>query len=1010
MSYSILSVSTGCLALSLIVGCAGGGGDGLGTPIRTGEGDGFLVDPHKSGSPEPPQLLEITFGRLVDVHDVDDQNRVSALPVNRDFVINENLLTDGIDYTLETNPLTQGSRLIIHRTEGAEEVGNRGTYKDLLKRAERNLPNILPKGENDAGPFSLIARNACLILRFDDLLDDDESASQFLQEMLRLSTSGPAPRPLEGRVIFDSNHGAEIAGEFHSTRVLIDLTISEVEALDMQQSLGLNPLGLPESDNAIPGANIVLKIPTRQVIGLQSRVLRGLGGAALDISSHGPADFQSPTQDVVRAMRSGNETNINAGFLLDLRAPEIVGTWPSQVVTAEETDNGEVLLALRFSSRCARDTRIGDTIGVGNRLLEVISVSEVDALGQVRDLRVRVLGAAPAPAQALLGGARYQTTYSGDEAVPELCWIVVSPQPSGPERNVVDPDSLFELTFTEAMEPTQLGPLEGFQVLRGPDTGEVKPRAIVVGRVAAAPDLRSFRYTSVTSLDASRPQHRVVLSDYTDLSGNRLIARPDSIPFLVASNAAPTESRGIVMRFEKPDEVGPEGSHDLRGQFFFEQEEGGIRPRAVSFTSANADPSNPVPSIMTPSPSSPITPLSNLGSKLQTVWRYADFGWSVRDETKYNIDVVGLNWAPADGQVISDFFDRLEIRLSHSERLPDEALNPGLLPQYRNSGLTAFRFTDNSLDPQKVVHHKDLGYRINPARIFQTSTGLRLMPWPLNRGSGPLVTYTWRDTTLLDVGGNAGPGVPMAIEVNEPLLLEPGEAGSVAPRREVPSFGLPLLMEFRCFPDSTALAQNSFAVSLATNASSRPNFRVYSTGGTNTSNMIVNVEPEFENRPLGGFNPNSSPPGKRTGSGDNTFYIGQLDYVVRVSRVHTAWFDTRSGDPDYLDPVLEPSLQPEGTEIQIEYRGANSFQLLDEPFDARFLDPYGELDTGVVQFHDESAEWQSSIDAIDGARYLQMRISFTANVETGQIPRITALGIPFERKGGSLKLEPKRLR
>jgi hypothetical protein len=35
------------------------------------------------------------------------------------------------------------------------------------------------------------------------------------------------------------------------------------------------------------------------------------------------------------------------------------------------------------------------------------------------------------------------------------------------------------------------------------------------------------------------------------------------------------------------------------------------------------------------------TPLSPLGSKLQALWRYCDLGFSVRDETKYDVDVVG---------------------------------------------------------------------------------------------------------------------------------------------------------------------------------------------------------------------------------------------------------------------------------------------------------------------------------------------------------------------------------
>ena len=146
---------------------------------------------------------------------------------------------------------------------------------------------------------------------------------------------------------------------------------------------------------------------------------------------------------------------------------------------------------------------------------------------------------------------------------------------------------------------------------------------------------------------------------------------------------------------------------------------------------------------------------------------------------------------------------------------------------------------------------------------------------------------------------------------------------------------------------------------------------------------------------MGGFNPLSSPPGRRTRRGDNSFYIGQMDYVVRVSRVHSAWIDTRTRAPDFLDPVQEPANQPPGTDITIEYRGATDFTLTNEPFDARFLDPYGELAGGVVRFHEDSSEWNADIDSVDGARYVQLRITFQGNIETGEIPRLTAFGIPF---------------
>ena len=69
----------------------------------------------------------------------------------------------------------------------------------------------------------------------------------------------------------------------------------------------------------------------------------------------------------------------------------------------------------------------------------------------------------------------------------------------------------------------------------------------------------------------------------------------------------------------------------------------------IAFASAAADRIHPVPGIMVPFTPGVQTPLSPLGSKMQAVWRYADFGWQVLDETLYNLDIVGLNWSPIGG-------------------------------------------------------------------------------------------------------------------------------------------------------------------------------------------------------------------------------------------------------------------------------------------------------------------------------------------------------------------------
>ena len=108
---------------------------------------------------------------------------------------------------------------------------------------------------------------------------------------------------------------------------------------------------------------------------------------------------------------------------------------------------------------------------------------------------------------------------------------------------------------------------------------------------------------------------------------------------------------------------------------------------------------------------------------------------------------------------------------------------------------------------------------------------------------------------------------------------------------QVRADALPMMMEFKCFPDAGSVGLNAFDISLAANSSSKPYFRAFSTGGINTQGNTVLVLPDTEEEANGGFNPGSNPPGQKTFGLDNTFYIGAADFVTRISRVHSVWFE-----------------------------------------------------------------------------------------------------------------------
>ena len=983
------------------------------------EGAGFYFeDEHRSGTASRLHLVELAWGRLVDVHALDENGAVRPEPVLRDFVVNENVQTDSERYWLQVSPITQKVRLVIRRAFPSPVTGDE--FVALLARAAEGLPGVVPKSlsPSESAPFSFIARNAVLVLRFDDLLGDDERAVLDLTQTVRLQTGYPPALPMDARILFDPNHGG-IAGErFHSTRVLIDLTVSEAEALDSPVALALNSVGLPRSERTSDRPNVALRLPTQTQPGSgQFVLLRNLRGSPLDVQGNGPLDEHSPTRDVLRALRGGNDVDTNNGFLLDLEPPRAVGNWPCRVLGARalSADGFAWSLDLQFVTVCRKAPFPGDILAVGETLFEVDQPGGApDAQGRTEDVRARVLNVAPPRSSSqLLGGASYESLYRAGLSVNEGCWARFSPEARIYPNQEVPAEAHTSLRFSEPMDSTSALPFETILHVRGGRGTPPSPGNLVVGAFHPSPDLREFTFVPAAPFahagEGAVYHVRVVPSGgITDLAGNELQEELPAIEFTIDAASPPQRNASLVLRFDSTDELEPIGAPDLRGQFTYDFATGTVRPRPVVFASQFVDSSLPVLSIMTPFLPGVATPLSPLGSKLQTVWRYADMGWSIRDETKYNLDVVGACWSPARGHVLSDFFERFEVRLAHSVKLPDEPRrNPttgGV--KYPLSGLSegpvpyADNVLDDPLSPQKIVNEGSLGYRIDPADLLLTANGNPVLPFPINRGGGELVTYTWRDTAVLARGGHAGAGVPLDIEVGPPLYLE-NASGTFAPAGEVPSVGLPLLMEFRCYPSESAVGLNPLSVLLASNISAAPNFRAFSTGGINIAGQRVTKNPDLEPAPTGGFNPGSRPPGRPTlRNADNTVYLGQLDYVVRISRAHTIWLDTHSSAPRYTDVVVEPppDALPPGTEVRVEFRGADGFFGAEgQPFDARALTPYGDPRVGTIAFHAGDPTWKESPAEIDGARFFQMRFTFVNNVSAGFSPELSSVGVGFSQ-------------
>ena len=990
---------------------------------------GFFVDPNFGGQQATPQIVNMSWGRLVDVFDRHPVTGVSALQ-HRDYVIGEDIITDGVDFRLAINPVTEQATLTILHKAGT------AAFESAFDRLDDNLGPVQPKSlePTELPPFSFIPRNAALVIQFSDLLDHDSVTPETLQ----VRVGYPAESPFESRILVDPNYGGLVSlpngkQQFRSSRVVVDSTVSEVESQAGDTTAKINSVGLPASlDTAQP--NVAVRIPTQlSAAAGQFELLQNYSGHAITTVSNGPVDGSSPTLDLVRAMRSGGETQVtgdqNNGFLLDLNAPAVLGAQPMSVTNVlpdPQLGGDNYIVSVQFiSTGCAQTPAVGDVIEQPGVFAEVTQPGNPPSSGLVSDIRVRLLS--NNPNSFIPGPGVYNSTFTGAD-LPE-CFVTISPTPLAFPNAGVSPNSVLTVKFTEPMDPASVNVFDTFICTRSQDVSNLTD--IVVGTVVPSSDLREFRYVPMLPFahsTGSAEDYFLTLTTgeegITDLAGNTLATEFPSVSFTI-DPAAPTERNGgVVLRFTEPDEDG-NGDPEIRGQFLFDAERGLIRPRPVSRFSAVADRTQAVPSVMIPFPQGVQTPLSPLGSRMMTLYRYFDVGFSATDEFNHNIDVEGMAWSPAGGQVVFDHYDEFEMTLSHSKWLPDEVVNAiSLLPQYPNSGLRNTDFAtsnplDDPLNPVFVVHPREKGYEVNPLDLFTASTGTLMMPYPLNRDPDPGddIFWTWRDTAVRAVGASNGAGI-------DPTILQQvglaDSIGDIAGPGNVPSFGLPILMEFKCYPDNSALGLNPFDISIAINSSAKPTFRIFSTGGFNTSGAAVVKNPDGENKPDGGFNPGSNPPGKTTPPDDPVFYMGQLDIVHRVSRVYTMFLNADNDpNPNYLEPVMEPELdaQPTGTDIILAFRGAS---LVGSSVDgspasnADDLDAYGdqadnngsglpgdpnEKNSDVTFFPSGDDTWKGDIDDVDGAAFFQVRMTFINNVASGLSAELSALGFSFEKSG-----------
>ncbi len=162
-----------------------------------------------------------------------------------------------------------------------------------------------------------------------------------------------------------------------------------------------------------------------------------------------------------------------------------------------------------------------------------------------------------------------------------------------------------------------------------------------------------------------------------------------------------------------------------------------------------------------------------------------------------------------------------------------------------------------------------------------------------------------------------------------------------------------LLIDVLVPQDVNATTGPGFAVRLMSLSSPQPNARVWA-GSLPTAPWVI---------------PN--PAQLVSGRGDNAMYELELDFVRLETEAISPWLSAGPANPDY-GPAVVAYTQPPGTSLRIAYRGASSA-------------------AGA-----NATAWALTANVADGLPFVQFRLTFGANEQTGEVPLVDTIAIPVQ--------------
>jgi len=412
------------------------------------------------------------------------------------------------------------------------------------------------------------------------------------------------------------------------------------------------------------------------------------------------------------------------------------------------------------------------------------------------------------------------------------------------------------------------------------------------------------------------------------------------------------------------------------------------------------------------------TPINaGLGVRFQHIYRRGDCSPDVPSFAGTILDLVGLSWSPIGGNVSSTYIKEFSIAMALSNLAIDkqsagitydepDTRESGGIPKNKNSGLKKkFDSRRGKWGPSSDEHYKEENPPIDNSNVYDVDgDGSLRDEWQIVLGddvdvaklnADPVEQYTDGRPYVIDQSNIYAPknqGSKFNYFIPYPDFDNP--EGN-------PGYGYDssrgLLIDVRSDDngDTPVALTNGYAFHVGIQSSMLPRFRVYARAyATGSRSSVFAATDPFDelNPPVNQFQqPDDTwswnwawagmlaSPGDY---GDNSRYFMIFDYAKRISTIESPLIRVRPSTlntPEYLPPIILPAMSdiPAGTSLNIWFRASTD-----------------DVGTSVT-------DWVTpeNISSLNGSArpYIQFKATFEANLDSGDVPAIDTIIIPYKR-------------